>query len=40
MSNLLTDMADLTGYAEPETAQMDLDTLHITRVYAELISLR
>ena len=28
MSRLLTDVADLEGYAEPCTAQMDLDTLH------------
>ena len=34
MSRLLTDDADLTGYAEPGTASKDLDTLHIAREYA------
>ena len=33
MSRLLTDAADLAGYAEPGTAQMDLDALHIARQY-------
>ena len=31
MSKLLTDVADLAGYAEPRTAPKDLDTLHIAR---------
>ena len=34
MSWLLIDVADLAGYAEPGTAEMDLDTLHIARRYA------
>ena len=36
MSRLLTAVADLAGYAEPGTAQMELDILHIAREYAEL----
>ena len=36
MSRLITDVADLTGYAEPGTAPKDLDTLHIAREYAGL----
>ena len=36
MSRLLIDVADLAGYAEPGTAPMDLDTLHIAREYAGL----
>ena len=37
MSRLLTDVADLAGYAEPETDPKDLDTLHIAREYAGLL---
>ena len=37
MSMLLTDVADLAGYAEPGTAQMDLDTLHIARESSLLV---
>ena len=33
---LLTDVADLAGYAEPGTALKDLETLHIAREYAGL----
>ena len=29
MSRLLTDVADLAGYAEPVTVQINLDTLNI-----------
>ena len=36
MSRLLTDVADLAGYAEPGTAKMDLYTLPIARKYAGL----
>ena len=39
MSRLLTDVADLTGYTEPESKpQMELDTLHtrLARKYAGL----
>ena len=36
MSRLLTDVAELAGYAEPETVAKDLDTLHIAREYKGL----
>ena len=35
MSRLPTDVADLAGYTEPGTPQIDLDTLHIAREYAK-----
>ena len=37
MSQLFTGVVDLAGYDEPGTCQMDLDTLHIAREYAEKV---
>ena len=38
MSRLLTDVADLAGYGERVTAPKYLETLHIAREYAGLLS--
>ena len=39
MSRLLSDVANLAGYDEPVTAQMELDTLRVAREYAGLLVL-